>query len=78
MFGALKLTHPYFVFFFHLVCPLCLPQFEKMMDKVNSLQNRLNNVEKEKVCRSIRKGQHISKPRTYIYIQYKIKNTEQN
>ncbi|XP_022324864.2 epidermal growth factor-like protein 8 [Crassostrea virginica] len=29
-------------------CPLCLPQFEKMMDKVNSLQNRLNDVEKEK------------------------------
>lgn len=61
MFRALNFTRPYFVFFFHLVCPLCLPQFEKMMDKVNSLQNRLNAVEKEKVGRSIRKVQHISK-----------------
>ena len=55
MIRALNFTRPYFVFFFHLVCPLCLPQFEKMMDKVNSLQNRLNDVEKEKVGRSIRK-----------------------
>lgn len=32
-----------------LVCPLCLPQLETMMNQVNTLQGRLNMVEKEKV-----------------------------
>lgn len=32
-----------------LVCPLCLPQLETMMNQVNTLQGRINMVEKEKV-----------------------------
>uniref|UniRef100_K1RRP1 EGF-like domain-containing protein 8 n=1 Tax=Magallana gigas TaxID=29159 RepID=K1RRP1_MAGGI len=30
------------------VCPLCLPQLETMMNQVNTLQGRINMVEKEK------------------------------
>ena len=34
------------------VCPVCLPAFEEMLNKVNNLQLRLNTVEKEKVSQS--------------------------